>query len=100
MTMRVECTECKATYHAKGNLHERATEKAGINEWGFLCPNCQAWQHTHYESVALRGLRNRVQSAQHIYQKRQNPANWERYTKARESFRQAFDALQKEMVTA
>jgi hypothetical protein len=97
--MLVECTACKASYHAKGNLHERATEKAGISEWGFLCPNCQAWQHTHYENATVRGLRHRVQSAQVLYTKRQNPANWERYTKARESFRQAFDALQKEMVT-
>lgn len=97
--MLVECTVCKASYHAKGNLHERATETEGVSEWGFECPNCKAWSRTHYESVALRGLRHRVQSAQHIYQKRQNPANWQRYTGAREDFRKAFDALQKEMAT-
>lgn len=97
--MRLECTACKATYHDTGNLHERATDKPGITEWGFRCPNCGAWSRTHYESVALRGLRHRIKSAQHIYQKRQNPANWQRYTDAREKFREAFDALQKEMAT-
>lgn len=97
--MRLECTGCKATYHAKGNLHERATGSEGVTEWGFLCPVCGAWSRTHYESTALRGLRHRVQSAQLIYQKRQNPANWQRYTDAREAFRKAFDALQQEMAT-
>lgn len=97
--MQIECTKCGATFGGQGNLIERATDKAGITEWGFLCPNCGSWAHTHYESVALRGQRYRVTMAQQIYTKQQSPANWERYTKARESFRKAFDALQKEMAT-
>lgn len=98
--MQVECGECAASYPAQGNLHERPTETNGVTEWGFRCPNCEAWSRTHYESVTLRGLRYKVTTAQHLYQKRQNPANWERYTRAREEFRSAFDALQKEMTTA
>jgi len=97
--MLVECAACKASYHAKGNLHERATETTGVSEWGFRCPNCGAWSRTHYENATVRGLRHRVQTAQVLYTKRKNPASWQRYTDARESFRRAFDALQKEMVT-
>lgn len=97
--MQIECVECKATYHAKDNIHERTTDKPNVTAWGLVCPNCGAWQRTHYESPKLRGLRYQIKSAQFIYQKHQTPANWERYTKARDTFRQAFDALQQEMVT-
>lgn len=91
----LECSKCKATF--SGGLKQRKTSTANVTEWGFTCPNCGAYFRTHYENTELSGLRFRVRSAQSIYQRNQNESNWNRYIEARERFRKAFDALQKEM---
>lgn len=98
--MLIECTECKATYHPKGNIEHRETIRSGVVEYGLHCPNCNAWQHAYYDSTKLQMLRVKLNNAKVLLSQKGGDANMERFKRAKAEYSQAFDQLKREMEDA
>lgn len=84
---------------AKG-LHERPLSE-GLSEVGLLCPACECFTHSYYETPTIAEGRSALLSLLEAYQRTQTLANrapaWAEYQRARTAFARIFDDEQKRL---
>lgn len=62
------CPACKASYPMAKGLQERPITE-GVSEVGLLCPACQHWTHSYYETASIAEQRAALLAKLELFQK-------------------------------
>lgn len=95
--MAVICpnTDCRHEYNLKRHYDKVPAPDKGedVTSWGLRCPRCQTFVHCYYTNPELDRLRDKVQTAMLIHQKRRTLPNLTRWQAAKELYRVAHEEL-------
>lgn len=94
--MKVICAnaDCRCEYVPTRHMVSRDIEdRPDIKDIGFVCPRCKQFNHTHYDSLKLAALRQRVHAALWVYKRNKQLRAYNAYKRIQEEFTKAFNEL-------
>lgn len=96
----ITCPHCKAEYPLAKGLHERPLSE-GLSDVGLLCPACQHFTHSYYETPTIAERRGALLGLLEAYQRTQTLADrapaWAEYQAAKAAFARFFDDEQRRL---
>jgi hypothetical protein len=96
----ITCPHCKAEYPLARGLHERPLSE-GLSDVGLLCPACQHFTHSYYETPAIAEQRAALLAKLELFQKtpagKKREQRWVEYQTSKNAFGRMFAESQQRL---